>query len=97
MFDSKGLETVQMPTLLLRPESGNYLRSEANALALASSLPKPAQQIVVPGSHFVFIDPCPAEVAHAAAAQCQDVPGVDRTAIHRTIETEIVNFLRKAL
>jgi predicted dienelactone hydrolase len=97
MFDSKGLEAVRMPTLLLRPESGDYLRGEGNALALATALPNPAQQIVVPGSHFVFIDPCPPEVANAAAAQCQDASGIDRAAIHREIETEIVNFLRKAM
>jgi predicted dienelactone hydrolase len=97
MFDSKGLEAVQMPTLLLRPESGDYLRGEGNALALATALPNPARQIVVPGSHFVFIDPCPAEAANTAAAQCQDAPGIDRAAIHRKIETEIVNFLRQAM
>jgi predicted dienelactone hydrolase len=97
MFDSKGLEAVQMPTLLVRPENGDYLRGEGNALALATALPKPPKQIVVPGSHFVFIDPCPPEVATTASAQCQDAPGIDRVAIHREIETGIVSFLRKAM
>jgi predicted dienelactone hydrolase len=97
MFDAAGLQRVQIPALLLRPESGDYLSSAGNALALAKALPKPPQQTVVPGSHFVFIDPCPSEVANAAAAQCQDAPGVSRAAIHRKIETEIIYFLREAL
>lgn len=97
MFDSAGLVAVTMPTLLLRPENDDYLSSAGNALAVAAALPNPLQQIVVPGSHFVFLEPCPPAVAEAAALLCKDAPGVDRAAIHRRIDGEIVGFLRKNL
>jgi len=47
----------------------------------------------VPGRHFVFIDPCPEKIAAEAAMICRDEPGIDRAAIHRTLESEIAAFL----
>ena len=97
LFDAKGLSSVRIPVLLLRPENDDYLSSKGNALALAAALPNAPQQIVMPGGHFIFIDPCPAEVAEVAIAQCKDAPDVDRTAVHRQIESAISEFLRKNL
>jgi predicted dienelactone hydrolase len=97
LFDRDGLAPVRLPALLLRPQSDEYLGGAGNALALAAGLPQAPEQGVVPGSHFVFIDPCPPEVAEAAATQCRDAPGIDRAAVHRQIETVIADFLRKAL
>jgi predicted dienelactone hydrolase len=97
VFDSKGLASVRIPTLLLRPVNDDYLSSKGNALALAVALPNPPLQVVVTGSHFVFIEPCPSEVAEVATAQCKDAPSVDRTAVHRQIENAISDFLRRNL
>lgn len=97
MFDSAGLAAVTMPTLLLRPQNDDYVSGKGNALSLAAALPRPPQQIVVPGSHFVFLEPCPPAVAEAAALLCKDAPGVDRAAVHRRIESEVASFLRQNL
>lgn len=97
LFDAAGLASVRLPTLLIRPEHDDYLRAEGNAAAVASGLARPPQMLVVPGSHFVLLDPCPDGAAPKAATQCTDGPGVDRIAIHRKIEAEIVAFLRKTL
>jgi predicted dienelactone hydrolase len=95
-FDANSLASVHIPTLLVRPENDSYLKA-APSVALASGLPEPPQQIVVQGSHFVFIDPCPPAVAESAPEICKDEQGVDRRAIHTTLENKILTFLRAHL
>jgi predicted dienelactone hydrolase len=97
VFDAQALSAVQVPTLLIRPASDNFLKAPANAAAVAAGLPQPPQQVTVPGSHFVFIDPCPREITAKVPAPCQDAPGIDRVAIHRQIEGEISDFLHRSL
>ena len=88
---------VKIPVLLIRPEDDAYMASGANALALIANLPLPPQHDVVPGRHFVFIDPCPEKIAAEAALICRDEPGVDRVSAHRKMTTEITAFLQKSL
>ncbi|WP_256988655.1 alpha/beta hydrolase family protein [Bordetella genomosp. 9] len=97
MFDAPGLSAVRVPTLLFRPRDDSYLASARNSLAIASGLPAVPAVHVVPGNHFVFVDPCPAAIAAEAPMICQDAPGVDRAAIHRQIEQDILDFLRAKL
>ncbi|WP_180736660.1 hypothetical protein [Paraburkholderia sp. PGU19] len=54
------------------------------------------QQHVVPG-HFVFVDPCPPQIAADTPLICQDAPGFDRPAIHHQIANQVVDFLRAHL
>jgi predicted dienelactone hydrolase len=96
LFDRNGLTSVDMPTLLYRAE-GSDLKAEGSILALATALPHPPRQETVPGGHFIFIDPCPPALEAAAPAACKDAPAVDRAAVHRRIEVEIGDFLRRNL
>ena len=97
MFDAAGLAAVKIPVLLVRPEDDADMNADANALALASNLPHPPQELVVSGRHFVFIDPCPEEIAADASLICDDDPGVDRASVHRELESEITDFLKQNL
>lgn len=97
MFDASALSAVRVPTLLYRPQNDAYLGSAVNALAVATGLQPRPQMEVVPGNHFVFIDPCPDSIALDQPMVCQDAPGVDRAQIHRQIEHEVVSFLREHL
>lgn len=96
LFDRNGLTSVDMPTLLYRAE-GSDLQAEGNILALAAALPHPPRQETVPGGHFIFVDPCPPAWEADAPELCKDVPAVDRAAVHRRIEIEIADFLRRTL
>lgn len=97
MFDASALAAVHVPTLLYRPQNEAYLGAAANALAVATGLQPRPQTEVVPGNHFVFIDPCPNSIAADEPLVCQDAPGVDRAEIHRQIERDVVGFLRAHL
>jgi predicted dienelactone hydrolase len=96
LFDRDGLTSVDMPTLLYRAR-GSDLKADGNIVALAAALPHPPPQDTVPGGHFIFFDPCPAAVAADLPAVCKDAPDVDRAALHRRIEAEIGDFLRRNL
>jgi len=96
LFERKGLGSVDLP-ILIYSASQSGLRAEGNALALAKALPRPPQQVAVPGSHFVFVDPCSPILATRAPEACSDPPGTDRAAIHERFRREIVDFLRANL
>jgi predicted dienelactone hydrolase len=96
-FDAAALASVRIPVLLFHPEDSSYLRAGANSSAVAAGLPQPVRQVAVPGNHFVFIDPCPSDIATKAPEICRDGPGVDRAAIHGLIEAEVSRFLRSNL
>jgi predicted dienelactone hydrolase len=95
-FEQKGLGSLDLPVLIYSASQSD-LRPEGNALALAQALPKPPQQVAVPGSHFVFVDPCSPILAARAPEVCSDPPGTDRAAIHQRFKREISDFLRANL
>ena len=95
-FERKGLGSLDLP-MLIYSASQSDLRPEGNALALAKALPRPPQQVAVPGSHFVFVDPCSSILAARAPEACSDPPGTDRAAIHQRFRREIADFLRANL
>ncbi|WP_034301667.1 dienelactone hydrolase family protein [Herbaspirillum sp. RV1423] len=97
VFDAAALKSVRMPVLLYRPVDGAYLDPAHNAAALVAGLPVAPQEIVVPGRHFVFLDPCPEILAAQAPLLCQDAPDVDRVEIHRRMEDEISTFMHRHL
>ena len=97
MFNAPSFSAIHIPVLLYRPQSDTLLSAPRNALAVASGLPLTPQQQIVPGSHFVFVDPCPSQIAADAALICQDAPGVDRPVIHRQIENQVADFLHAHL
>jgi predicted dienelactone hydrolase len=91
-FEGKGLASLDLPTLIYAASQSD-LRPEGNALAVAKALPRPPQQVAIPGSHFVFIDPCSPILAARAPEICSDPPGTDRAAIHQRFKREISDFL----
>jgi predicted dienelactone hydrolase len=95
-FERKGLASLDLP-ILIYAASQSDLRPEGNALALAKGLTRPPQQITVPGSHFVFVNPCSPALAARAPEVCSDPPGTDRAAIHQRFRREIAEFLRANL
>jgi predicted dienelactone hydrolase len=97
MFDEKGLTGVGLPTQLFQPNDDAYLNASHNALALSRDLPSHPVPIVVPGQHFIFIDPCPDLLMKEVPQICRDGAEIDRPSIHRKLQVDVANFLHKHL
>jgi predicted dienelactone hydrolase len=95
-IEQKSLGSLDLPVLIYTASQSD-LGAEGNILAVAKALPRPPQQVAVPGSHFVFVDPCSPILAARAPEICSDPPGTDRAAIHERFKREISDFLRANL
>ena len=95
-IEQKGLGSLDLP-ILIYSASQSDLKAEGNILALAKALPRSPRQIAVPGSHFVFVDPCSPILATTATEICSDPPDTDRASIHQRFKREISDFLRANL
>lgn len=98
LFDRAGLADVTVPVRLYRAENDAVLRHPWNAQRIADNLPRPPEYQVIAGAgHYVFLVPCPADIAADSDLLCVDPPGVDRAAIHRRLNDEMVDFFSRAL
>lgn len=95
-IEQKSLGSLDLPVLIYTASQSD-LKAEGNILAVAKALPRPPQQVAIPGSHFVFVDPCSPILATRAPEICSDPPGTDRAAIHQRFKREISDFLRANL
>ena len=62
------------------------------------SLPAPHEyHFVSNAGHFVFLIPCPADLAGRRPQLCVDPPGFDRAAFHRQFNVDALVFFRATL
>jgi predicted dienelactone hydrolase len=98
VFDDAGLSKVQVPVRLYRPSADELLAHPWNAERIAQMLPRPPEyQVIDGGGHFVFLAPCTAEFAVRAPAICTDPAGIDRTAFHKRLNDEMLDFFARTL
>ena len=97
MFDAKGLAGVTIPLRIYRRANDQLLQNRFNTDPLLRAFARPVEQGEVPGGHFVFLAPCSEALKAAAASICVDPPGVDRAAVHATLNAEIVAFFDRTL
>ena len=91
-FDRQDLEALDMPVMIVNALQSD-LKAAGNAHALAAALPKPPRTLSIPGSHFVFIGPCPSQLGASEPLLCGDPPNVDRGDILQHLRGEVVMFL----
>ena len=71
------------------------MRAATGEEHLLKLLPRPPEYVVIPGGdHNVFVAPCGPGMRGPA---CADAKGVDRVAIHRTMNAEILDFFDRTL
>lgn len=96
-FDRAGLAGVTIPMRIYAAEDDRVVPNQWNALPLAAALPSPATVNLVPGGHFVFLEPCSPAMLAQWPLLCTDPPGVDRAAIGRRIGAELLDFFGRHL
>ncbi len=98
LFDRAGLQAVDIPVRLYRAENDELLRHPWHAQRIADNLPRPPEYEVIAGAgHYVFLVPCAPQVASRLAEICADPPGIDRVAVHRRLNDDMIEFFGRTL
>jgi predicted dienelactone hydrolase len=94
-FDRHGLADVTIPLRLYRAANDTTVRAATGEEHLLKLLPRQPEYVVIPdGDHNVFVAPCGPGFRGPA---CRDPKGVDRVAIHRVMNAEILDFFDRTL
>lgn len=94
-FDRHGLADVSIPLRIYRAANDTTVRAATGEEHLLKLLPQPPEYVVIPGGdHTVFVAPCGPGMRGPA---CIDPKGVDRVAIHRVMNAEILDFFDRTL
>lgn len=94
-FDRHSLADVSIPLRIYRAANDTLVRAATGEEHLLKLLPKPPEYVVIPGGdHNVFVAPCGPGMRGPA---CVDPKGIDRVAIHRVMNAEILDFFDRTL
>lgn len=94
-FDRHALADITIPLRMYRAANDTTVRAATGEEHLLKLLPTPPEYVVIPrGDHNVFVAPCGPGMRGPA---CVDPKGVDRVAIHRTMNAEILDFFDRTL
>lgn len=93
-FDPGGLAKVRVPVQLWSGSADETVPDATNAAVVSRLLPRADYRSAEGAVHLSFLAPCTAETPPFL---CQDKPGFDRAAFHRTFNLAVVNFFRAQL
>lgn len=97
-FTAASFASVKIPVQLWNTEHGGDGVEPADVAAVDKSLPAPHEfHFVANAGHFVFLTPCPADLAARGPELCTDPPGFDRVAFHKQFDAEVLAFFRANL
>jgi predicted dienelactone hydrolase len=95
-FGKDELAAIRVPVFLAYAEGDRVLLPAENAARIEPLLPTLVGRRVIPkAGHYAFLTPCPDEMTARFPDLCVDPPGVDRVAIHRTLDDDAVAFFRQ--
>lgn len=98
VFDQAGIEKIDRPVFLYYGDHDHVLIPPENAARIRPLMKTLVGVKVVHGAdHWVFIDPCTAELDKENPTICSDPPGVDRVKVHQQLDADAVAFFRKTL
>jgi predicted dienelactone hydrolase len=100
LFERDDLKAVRVPLRIYRAEHDEVVRHPFSEEIIVNALPTRPEYVVIPGArHFVFLTPCDQFVRPGVLPRelCEDPPGIDRAAIHRRLNDEIVEFFDRTL
>jgi predicted dienelactone hydrolase len=98
IFDQDGIEKIDRPVYLYYGAADHVLRPSENAARIRPWMKTLVGFTVIPkADHWVFIDPCTAELSKDNPVICSDPPGVDRLKMHAQLDADALAFFRKTL
>lgn len=98
LFGEHSFTAVSVPVQLWSSELGGDGVTLAHSQEIKAALPiSPEYHSANGAGHFVFLAPCPAELAAEAEEICVDPTGIDRSVFHREFNTQVVRFFQEKL
>ena len=97
LFDASGLSDVTIPVLVFWAGQDGILNGPANTQFYLDGLSNATDRPMPSIGHFTFLSICSDMLRSVAPQICVDPEGVDRASVHRTIETETLDFLEHHL
>ncbi|GLQ96940.1 alpha/beta hydrolase family protein [Dyella mobilis] len=98
VFEKDGIEKIDRPVFLYYGDDDHVLVPKENELHIIPWMKTLAgAKVIHNADHWVFLDPCPAELKKESPTICSDPPGVDRIAAHQQINADALAFFRKTL
>jgi predicted dienelactone hydrolase len=97
-FTATSFASAKVPVQLWNTQHGGDGVAPEDVAAVDKSLPAPHEYHLVPNAgHFVFLTPCPPDIAQQRPQLCTDPPGFDRVAFHKQFNAEVLAFFRANL
>lgn len=93
LFDAPGLSDVTIPVLVFWAGRDGILNEPVNTQFYLDGLSNATDRPMPNIGHFTFLSVCSDMLRNVARQICVDPEGVDRAAVHRTIEAETLDFL----
>jgi predicted dienelactone hydrolase len=98
IFDQAGIEKIDRPVFLYYGDADHVLIPSENAARIRPWMKTLAGvKVVHKADHWVFLDPCSAEMSKEVTEICSDPPGVDRVKVHAQLYADALAFFRKTL
>lgn len=98
IFEQDGIAKIDRPVFLYYGDADHVLRPSENEVRIRPWMKTLAGvKVVHNADHWVFIDPCSAELAKENPVICSDPPGVDRNKVHAQLYADAVVFFQKTL
>jgi predicted dienelactone hydrolase len=95
-LDPTSLSTISVPVGIYAAGDDSVLPVQDNARWLRDRLPGLVDYKEIAGAdHFVFLTPCSKAMGSATPDLCVDRPGVDRYAIHETLNGDMFRFFQR--
>jgi predicted dienelactone hydrolase len=97
-FTAASLASVKVPVQLWNAEhGGDGVEPEDVAMVDKSLRARHEYHFVRNAGHFVFLAPCPADLATRRPELCVDPPGFDRVAFHKQFNADVLAFFQANL
>jgi predicted dienelactone hydrolase len=98
VFDSAGLASIDRPVFLYDGQDDRVLLTKYNVLHIAPLIKTLVGIRMIPqAGHYVFMGPCPPQLAEHIPDLCKAPPGVNRASVQRQVNADALAFFHKTL
>jgi predicted dienelactone hydrolase len=93
----ESLKAIRVPVEIVVGADDRTAPAEENANWIRQNV-RGARETILPGvSHYTFLDTCTTQGTQTLESYCEEMPGVNRAAVHEQVEAMAISFFDHAL